>query len=205
MKLSLLFYVAAWQCISSEAFAPSSSITTKVLTSQTTLFETTSRRNILKNLSFVPLFGTLITSKVETANASGGATAGGVYLLSAKQRYNERVKAGIKGFGELENSIDSGNLDSAKSFFMVDTVGGWKDASAAGYLLANAFRRSSTTPPDSLPTVKKWKAFAAELEVMQKALKKKDAKGVKASYEKALGLVDTYLESVELPSVLEMK
>ena len=93
----------------------------------------------------------------------------------------------------------------AKAFFMTDAVGGWKDASAAGYLLANAFRRSSTTPPDSLPTVKKWKAFVAELEVMQKALKKKDAKSVKASYENALGLLDTYLESVELPSVLEMK
>jgi len=197
--------------MSSEAFAPASSISTKVSISLTELFEAQnsniSRRNVLRNLSLascVP-FGALISSKVEPANASGGATAGGVYLLSAKQRYNERVKAGVRGFGELESSIDSGNLDAAKEFFMTDSVGGWKDASAAGYLLANAFRRSSTTPPDSLPTVKKWKAFAAELELMQKALKKKDGKGVKASYEKALNLVDTYLESVELPSVLDMK
>lgn len=195
----------------SEAFAPSF-VSTKVSTPhQTTRLEAqnsnVSRRNVLKNFSIasiVPLV-TLMTSNAEPASASGGATAGGVYLLSAKQRYNERVKAGVKGFGELESSINSGSLDAAKAFFMIDDVGGWKDASAAGYLLANAFRRSSTTPPDSLPTVKKWKAFAAELEAMQKALKKKDAKTLKASYENALGLLDTYLESVELPAVLEMK
>jgi len=194
----------------SEAFAPSS-VSTKVSTPQTTRLEAqnsnVSRRNVLKNFSIASIvpFVTLMSSYAEPASASGGATAGGVYLLSAKQRYNERVKAGVKGFGELESSIDSGSLDAAKAFFMTDDVGGWKDSSAAGYLLANAFRRTSTTPPDSLPTVKKWKAVVAELETMQKALKKKDAKTVKASYGNALGLLDTYLESVSLPSMLEMK
>jgi hypothetical protein len=36
------------------------------------------------------------------AYASGGATAGGAYLLSAKQRYNKRVLAGIKSFLNLD-------------------------------------------------------------------------------------------------------
>jgi hypothetical protein len=210
MKQFSLLFLSALQCLPSEAFAPSF-VSTKVSTPQTTRLEAqnsdVSRRNVLKNFSIASIvpFVTLMASNAEPASASGGATAGGVYLLSAKQRYNERVKAGVKGFGELESGIDSGSLDAAKAFFMTDAVGGWKDSSAAGYLLANAFRRSSTTPPDSLPTVKKWKAFVAELEVMQKGLKKKDAKSVKASYENALGLLDAYLESVELPSVLEMK
>ena len=34
---------------------------------------------------------------LQPALASGGATAGGAYLLSAKQRYNDRVKGGVKG------------------------------------------------------------------------------------------------------------
>jgi len=115
------------------------------------------------------------------------------------------VQAGVKSFAELESSLESGSLDATKAYFTTDDAGGWKDSSAAGYLLANAFRRSSTTPPDSLPTVKKWKAFAAEMDVLQKALKKKDAKNVKVSYEKGSGLLDLYLESVELPPVLELK
>jgi hypothetical protein len=80
--------------------------------------------------------------------ASGGATAGGAYLLSAKQRYNERVKAGVKGFAE------SGNVDGIRSYFASEDVGSWKDLSTAGYLLANAFRSNSSAAPDSLPSVK---------------------------------------------------
>mmetsp|Transcript_20029 Transcript_20029/g.29277 ORF Transcript_20029/g.29277 Transcript_20029/m.29277 type:complete len:175 (-) Transcript_20029:1830-2354(-) len=165
-----------------------------------------SRRNVLKNLSIASIgFVVTTTSIADPANASGGATAGGVYLLSAKQRYNERVKAGVKEFIALSTSLEAGSLDATKDFFAKDAVGGWKDASSAGYLLSNAFRRSSTTPPDSLPTVKKWKAFAAELEVLQKALKKKDSKGALASYQKSEALLDAYLESVELPPVIEMR
>ena len=85
-----------------------------------------------------------------SALASGGATAGGAYLLSAKQRYNKRVVAGIKGFLALEE----GSPESTVEYFATDAEGGWADASAAGYLLANAFRTSSTKPPDSLPSVK---------------------------------------------------
>lgn len=90
----------------------------------------------------------------ENASASGGATAGGVYLLSAKQRYNGRVTKGVIGFLSLGGSLESGNIDDAKNFFKSEEDGNWKDFSAAGYLLANAFRRSSSTPPDKLPSVK---------------------------------------------------
>ena len=55
-----------------------------------------------------------------------------------------------------------------------------------------------------LGIMKKWKAFVAEVDVLQKTLKKKDAKGAKASYGKALALLDVYLESVELPPVIEL-
>jgi hypothetical protein len=86
--------------------------------------------------------------------ASGGATAGGVYLLSAKQRYNERVKAGTKGFAALRPLLESGNVDGIRSYFASEEVGSWKDLSTAGYLLANAFRTNSSAAPDSLPSVK---------------------------------------------------
>lgn len=160
-----------------------------------------SRRKVLQ---FITASITLQGASFEVANASGGATAGGAYLLSAKQRYNQRVKAGVKGFIDLQGNIASGNVEGLNVYFSSEDVGNWKDASAAGYLLANAFRRSSTTPPDSLPTVKKWKTFAAEVDNLQKYFKKKDVKGVKASYDKALGFLNDYLESVELPSILEI-
>lgn len=125
--------------------------------------------------------------------------------MSAKQRYNARVTEGIKSFLSLSSSLESGTLDGAKEFFLTEEVGGWKDSSAAGYLLANAFRRSSSTPPDNLPSVKKWKAFAKEIENLQKTLKKKDVKAVKSAYAKAEDLLDPYLEGVELPPVIEMR
>jgi hypothetical protein len=86
--------------------------------------------------------------------ASGGATAGGAYLLSAKQRYNERVKAGVKGFAALRPLVESGNVNGIRSYFASEDVGSWKDLSTAGYLLANAFRSNSSAAPDSLPSVK---------------------------------------------------
>ncbi|KAL9181621.1 hypothetical protein ACHAXT_010426 [Thalassiosira profunda] len=100
------------------------------------------------------------------AYASGGATAGGAYLLSAKQRYNKRVTAGIKAF----LTLDERDLSQVNAFFDSTEEGGWEDLSAAGYLLANAFRTSSTKAPDSLPAVKKWKAFAKDIELLKRAL-----------------------------------
>lgn len=199
-----------FQLTSTRAFAPASILSKSTATSSCLPAQKEdgiSRRDVLNKFSTASIasIGILTSSFPNVANASGGATAGGAYLLSAKQRYNARVQAGVKGFAALESDIDGGSLDSTKAFFTTEETGGWKDSSAAGYLLANAFRRSSTTPPDSLPTVKKWKAFAAEMEVLQKALKKKDAKGVKVSYGKGTGLLDTYLESVELPAVIELK
>jgi hypothetical protein len=165
-----------------------------------------SRRNLLKDLTSATIASVgILNLQNQPANASGGATAGGAYLLSAKQRYNQRVIEGVKAFLALSTSLESGSLEEAKAYFTTDDQGGWKDASAAGYLLSNAFRTSSTKPPDSLPSVKKWKAFAAELDVLQKALKKKDLKGVNKSYANAEILLDAYLEAVELPPVLDMR
>lgn len=113
-----------------------------------------SRRDLFQDIA-VRTFGLAgLFSLPQTAVGSGGATAGGVYLLSAKQRYNERVVAGIKVFIALAPSLESGSLAETKVFFAGDEVGTWRDSSAAGYLLANAFRTSSGTPPDRLPSVK---------------------------------------------------
>jgi hypothetical protein len=90
----------------------------------------------------------------ERAIASGGATAGGVYLLSAKQRYNDRVKAGVKGFLSIGAPLEAGEVGVVRTFFTDEEKGSWKDLSAAGYLLANAFRRTSSAAPDTLPSVK---------------------------------------------------
>jgi hypothetical protein len=142
----------------------------------------------------------LLVGVPSASNASGGATAGGAYLLSAKQRYNDRVKAGIKGFLALGPSIASGDFDAIRPYFLQEDVGGWKDFATAAYLLANAFRRNSTAAPDSLPSVKvsnmdgsflmrapifvetsltsvssssclqKWKVVAAQVDALTKAI-----------------------------------
>ena len=59
---------------------------------------------------------------LDVSNASGGATAGGPYLLSAKQRYNERVIAGMKSFLSLSSSLESGNLAVVSNFFLVQML-----------------------------------------------------------------------------------
>ena len=142
---------------------------------------------------------------VPPAQASGGATAGGAYLLSAKQRYNSRVTAGIKAFLALSASLEAGSTSEAAAFLASDAEGGWGDLKSAGYLLSNAFRRSSTTPPDSLPSVKAWKAFQGEVEKMNKAIDKKSKSGAAEAYKKAEAALDDYLEKVELPPIIEMR
>ena len=111
-----------------------------------------SRRHILENGAL--LGGGLLLSCGRAAVASGGATAGGAYLLSAKQRYNDRVKAALKGFVVLQKSVESGSMDDVKAYFVSEEAGAWADGSSAGYLLANAFRRNSSAAPDTLPSVK---------------------------------------------------
>lgn len=100
--------------------------------------------------------------------------------------------------------MESGDIDTLRSFFANEDVGGWKDYSTAGYLLANAFRRNSTASPDSLPSVKKWKAFTGAVEEMTKALKKKDTKAALGAYQVAVVALDEYLEKVELPTAKEI-
>jgi len=165
----------------------------------------TSRREWMRDVSIAAFGLGSALSPPNIAQASGGATAGGAYLLSAKQRYNKRVTASVQAFLACSASIESGKLDSIKAFLASEDEGGWKDVTTAGYLLANAFRTNSTTAPDKLPSVKKWKAFVAEVEAIKKALKKKDVKGVQSSYETAVAALDEYLSAVELPSVIEMR
>ena len=117
--------------------------------------ESFSRRSLIDKFtvsSFGLVSGFILGNRV--AHASGGATAGGAYLLSAKQRYNARVTRAMQGFIALESSLQEGKFDKTKEFLTSEEDGAWKDGSSAGYLLANAFRRSSSTAPDSLPSVK---------------------------------------------------
>lgn len=110
-----------------------------------------SRRSVFENAAVV---GAGLLLNQHAAVASGGATAGGVYLLSAKQRYNDRVTSSMKGFLGLQKSLESGSVDEVKAYFSSEEAGAWIDGSAAAYLLANAFRRNSSTAPDNLPSVK---------------------------------------------------
>ena len=114
-----------------------------------------SRRSLMEHMSVgsLTIIGTL-TLPHDNAWASGGATAGGAYLLSAKQRYNDRVKLGVRKFASLAEPLESENIDALRLFFTSEAAGSWKDFSSAGYLLANAFRRTSSAAPDSLPSVK---------------------------------------------------
>ena len=72
-------------------------------------------------------------------------------------------------------------------------------------LLSNAFRTSSTKAPDALPSVKKWKAFAKEIEVLKLASSKKNKEKIISAYESASEKLDSYLDAVELPSGMELK
>ena len=119
----------------------------------------------------------------------------------AKQRYNERVLAGTKAFLNL----DEKDIEQVKSFIESPDVGGWEDYSAAGYLLSNAFRTNSNKAPDALPSVKAWKAFAKEIELLKRAVSKKDGDKVLSVYGKAEEKLDAYLSEVELPSAMELK
>ena len=113
------------------------------------------RRSFLFKLTSIPVIAlSSLTMTPETAQASGGATAGGAYLLSAKKRYYERVKASVSGLLQAADDLKNGDSKVAKEYFSSDSDGSWKDLTAAGYLLSNAFRRSSSTAPDSLPAVK---------------------------------------------------
>jgi len=121
-----------------------------------------------------------------TSLASGGATAGGAYLLSAKQRYNERCISGVKEYAKLSS------IDELKVWYKLDDVGGWGNFKASGYLLSNAFRRSSSTPPEKLPAVKKWRVFEGAVEGMGK----KGKKG--GTLEEGLAALDEWIREVEL-------
>lgn len=117
-------------------------------------YDESSRRTFIATLSSVSLaIGSTLMQSLPVG-ASGGATAGGAYLLSAKQRYNDRVISGLKGFLALEPSLKAGSVEEAKAYFAGTQQGEFGDISTAGYLLANAFRRSSNTAPDALPSVK---------------------------------------------------
>jgi hypothetical protein len=113
----------------------------------------TSRRSFLDKVALATLM-VGVAAPVESARASGGATAGGAYLLSAKQRYNERVAKSVKGLLLVGEALAAGDSKATNSYFSGDDGGSWKDLTASGYLLSNAFRRSSATAPDKLPAVK---------------------------------------------------
>lgn len=146
-------------------------------------------------------FALLLVGQVKPAHASGGATAGGAYLLSAKQRYNKRVTSGLKAF----LAINPDDLSALNAFFSTPDEGGWEDLSAAAYLLANAFRTNSSKAPDSLPSVKSWKSFSKEVDLLKRGLSKNDKAKVASAYNNAEEKLDEYLANVELPTVIELK
>mmetsp|Transcript_21459 Transcript_21459/g.35537 ORF Transcript_21459/g.35537 Transcript_21459/m.35537 type:complete len:201 (+) Transcript_21459:44-646(+) len=199
MGIKTFFFAFTLASISS-AFVPATFVGRQVVTE---INAEISRRSLFENTALVGA-GLILTNANSAALASGGATAGGAYLLSAKQRYNDRVKAAMKGFVGLRKSLEGGSIDEMKEYFSTEDVGGWKDGSAAGYLLANAFRRNSSAAPDSLPSVKAWKAFAKEVEGVMKSAKKKDATKTLAALDKALPVLEEYLTLVELPAAAEL-
>jgi glutathione S-transferase len=157
--------------------------------------ETASRRSML---SATIASGAAIAFAPAATFASGGATAGGAYLLRAKQRYSARVSKGAEAYMGLGDAVAGGKL-AAAPFFAGDKNSPAEDFLGASFLLANAFRINSTTSPDSLPTVKKFKAFMKEYETtLALAKKKNNADAAVASYNGSVDLLKVYLTSVEL-------
>jgi len=148
---------------------------------------------------------TALTTKPKLAHSSGGATAGGAYLLSAKRRYYDRVKSSVSGLIRVDDGLKNGDSTIAKDFFSSETDGSWKDLTAAGYLLSNAFRRSASTSPDSLPAVKKYKAFVKEVDNFQKVLKKKGAAAATEVFSNNVEVaLDVWLSEIQLPAAREL-
>jgi len=148
---------------------------------------------------------TALTTKPELAHSSGGATAGGAYLLSAKRRYYDRVKTSVLGLIRVADGLKNGDSAIAKDFFSSETDGSWNDLTAAGYLLSNAFRRSASTNPDSLPAVKKYKAFVKEVNNFQKVLKKKGAAAAAEEFSNNVEVaLDAWLSEIQLPAAREL-
>lgn len=127
-------------------------------------------------------------ANVAAVDASGGATAGGAYLLRAKERYNARVLAGAKAY---KGAADIGALFAEKD-------GALDDLEAAGFLLANAFRINSTQNPDKIVQVQKFKAFKKDADACAAFLKKKKKADAKAAYDASLVTLDVYLKGVGL-------
>lgn len=81
----------------------------------------------------------------------------------------------------------------------------YHDMKASMYLLGNAFRINQQKPPDRLPTVQAAKSFFKEMDAMEKDIlsgkmdKEKTVISVVSHYIKALDVLDTYLDLVELP------
>ncbi|KAJ1445136.1 hypothetical protein M885DRAFT_328619 [Pelagophyceae sp. CCMP2097] len=94
---------------------------------------------------------------VAAADASGGATAGGAYLLRAKSRYNGRVETGAVAYRAASSAVAADDAAALAALFAKD--GAYEDLAASGFLLANAFRINSTQNPDKIPQVVKFKAF----------------------------------------------
>ena len=132
---------------------------------------------------------------VEQVDASGGATAGGAYLIRAKERYGSRVAAGAKEFKAAKAAVEAGDSKSLSPLFAKDAA--YDDLLAAGYLLANAFRINSTQNPDKIPQVQKFKKFKAAADALPAALKK-NKKVPADSYATASELLDDFLSSVGL-------
>jgi len=150
----LLLFVVVFGC-SANAFIPSPSsakVRNQLNEESTSLMAT--RRSFVRKIVGSTIAVATVASPLEKAVASGGATAGGAYLLSAKQRYNDRVKQGVEGFLSLGPKLQAEDINAVRAFFTSEDAGMWKDFSAAGYLLSNAFRTTSSAPPDSLPSVK---------------------------------------------------
>ena len=163
-----------------------------------TFHEHRSRSSINSALSrraLLPLIPLILSPK--PAISSGGATAGGAYLIRAKSRYSERVKRGATSFFELRHAVENGAL-LKDPFLQGGKDSAFEDFTSASYLLANAWRSNSTTPPDSLPTVKKFKFFMKCWEDVKKESKNKKTEAALSSYDAAVDALKIFMASVEL-------
>lgn len=207
---ALLLLLSSLFCTETFAFlAPSSGVTDSRLSSRSYLQHhdhgsvesNPLSRKVFMDSIMKSSCALLLVGQNKPAAASGGATAGGAYLLSAKQRYNKRVTSGLKAF----LALDVNDFNAVDAFFATSDEGSWEDLSAAAYLLANAFRTNSSKAPDSLPSVKSWKAFSKEVDLLKRGLAKRDKSKMASSYQNAEEKLDEYLSNVELPTMMELK
>lgn len=158
------------------------------------------------------------------ALASGGATAGKFTSIpTAKRRYYGRVQEAVYEFLRLDPASAEAPPEAIDEFFgenilvkkgrvRTNCIGGdaicvskerktsrWDDMQLTMFLLGNAFRIDSSKSPDRIKQVQMARGFFKEVNLFKDSVAQSNEQAAKEHFKVARGLLDAYLDQVDLP------